>query len=68
MRTEQDAQREYEQFIHTIGDSKDLYANDKIKVLKYAADTCMLRNWNLLYLECKSIIDDLRTSANKSAA
>lgn len=51
-------QKEYSEFIYHIANSKDLHEENVIKILEYAANTCFINDWNLLYLECKGLINE----------
>ncbi len=50
----------YAYFIHRIATSKDLPMEQKIKILEYSADEYFIKDRTLMYLECKSLIKDLR--------
>ena len=50
----------YVNFISIIANSADLKLEDKIKILEYTADEMYCQDNNLMYLECKQAIKELK--------
>lgn len=58
MRPQQEAA--YADFLKTIGNSTDLPLEQKINILNYMADEMYCQDNNLLFLECKQILKELK--------
>lgn len=50
----------YADFINTIANSKDLYPEQKLGILDKMADEMFCQDNNLLYLECKQAIKEIK--------
>lgn len=53
-------ERAYADFVNTIANSKDLHIEQKLNILAYMADEMYCQDNNLIYLECKEAIKELR--------
>lgn len=52
--------KQAEKFLDFIKNNQDLPIKQKISILDYCADELFLRDENLLYLECKLVLKELR--------
>lgn len=55
-------ERAYADFVNTIANSKDLHIEQKLNILGYMADEMYCQDNNLLYLECKEAIRELKNA------
>lgn len=51
----------FSNFVDVIANSRDLHYEQKLNILNYIADEYQCRDENLLYLECKQVIKELKS-------